>query len=573
MVSKDRGITQILFLIIVLAALLRLWGIGFGLPDLFHADEPTAINLAFAMGKGDLNPHAFWKPSLIYYLLLFEFGLFYLIGFISGRFDTLLDFAALFLNNPTPFYLIARISMGVICGVLTVLFLYLLVSSIYSKKVALLSSLFLAINFLHVRNSHYCWHDIPMVMFLTIGFFYIIRFYHSGKMKDYLICALLSALAVSMKYNALIIIVPILFAHFLRNRQKQLPLKTALIDKRLWSGIGLFILTFFICNPFLFLDLRSFLATLGEQASVVGFMGFGHHLFYSLLGASGVLLFGFSGLGLIFVCLSRRREEMILLSFVFVFYLFLVFFSQPHERYALPQIPLFCMYSAVGMDNLAERFKKKKTLILTVFLIISIAGPVLKDIYLDILLGKKDTRTLAREYIEGHISSGSRIGLVGTFYVPQLKPTREQILNKYEAAMRDRLSGAKIEKIELTLKLTDFDLPYYELYYLYPSTEQSDALFRGQPALSIDVAKVRKKRIAYIVISKEYPGQKIREDFFWRWLDDNGSVIAEFNPFKTEDTGLEKANFISPTACPYENNNIFTRTRLGPVIRIYKLRV
>ena len=55
--------------ILFLAFILRVWGIQFGLPDLYYADEPIVVNHALAYSSGDFNPHFFKIPPLMSYLL------------------------------------------------------------------------------------------------------------------------------------------------------------------------------------------------------------------------------------------------------------------------------------------------------------------------------------------------------------------------------------------------------------------------------------------------------------------------------------------------------------------------
>ena len=59
----------LLFSILALAFLVRIVGIQFGLPNLYHADEPIIVNHAMAYGTGDFNPHFFKIPPLVSYLL------------------------------------------------------------------------------------------------------------------------------------------------------------------------------------------------------------------------------------------------------------------------------------------------------------------------------------------------------------------------------------------------------------------------------------------------------------------------------------------------------------------------
>jgi hypothetical protein len=53
--------------LIVLGLVLRVWGITFGLPYLYHPDEPLGVSVAINMVKtGDLNPHFFGYGSLFF---------------------------------------------------------------------------------------------------------------------------------------------------------------------------------------------------------------------------------------------------------------------------------------------------------------------------------------------------------------------------------------------------------------------------------------------------------------------------------------------------------------------------
>ena len=54
------------------ALALRLWGLGFGLPELFHPDEPAYVLQALAVGRGLPNGLTFADPPLFKYVLLGE---------------------------------------------------------------------------------------------------------------------------------------------------------------------------------------------------------------------------------------------------------------------------------------------------------------------------------------------------------------------------------------------------------------------------------------------------------------------------------------------------------------------
>ncbi len=59
----------LLLAILALGLVLRLWGIDWGMPFIYHPDEAYPINGALQMVKtGDLDPHTFHWGSLIFYL-------------------------------------------------------------------------------------------------------------------------------------------------------------------------------------------------------------------------------------------------------------------------------------------------------------------------------------------------------------------------------------------------------------------------------------------------------------------------------------------------------------------------
>ena len=56
--------------LVLLSSTLRLWGIGFDLPNLYHRDEAKYVTIPLKILKtGDYNPHFFNYPSLFFYVL------------------------------------------------------------------------------------------------------------------------------------------------------------------------------------------------------------------------------------------------------------------------------------------------------------------------------------------------------------------------------------------------------------------------------------------------------------------------------------------------------------------------
>ena len=83
-VSK-RTALYLLLAILLLGAALRFWHLNYGLPYIYHADEPTNFGLALTMVRNaDLNPHFFKYPSLFFYVNAYADWLFMRVGGLLG---------------------------------------------------------------------------------------------------------------------------------------------------------------------------------------------------------------------------------------------------------------------------------------------------------------------------------------------------------------------------------------------------------------------------------------------------------------------------------------------------------
>src|SRR3954469_6918572 len=89
--SADRPLARLaLPLTLVIAALLRLWALGQGVPFAVQVDEPEVLLRAVRMMRtGDLNPHFYDYPTLYMYLQAVVAALRFLIGAMRGEWAAL----------------------------------------------------------------------------------------------------------------------------------------------------------------------------------------------------------------------------------------------------------------------------------------------------------------------------------------------------------------------------------------------------------------------------------------------------------------------------------------------------
>jgi len=100
--------------VLVLAALaMRLWGIGFGLPHIYHTDEVNEVKRALMLGAGVFNLGRAFKGGL-YYLLFVEYAVYFAVLRALGVVHSSFDFLVRYFSEPTGFWLIGRVTVALL---------------------------------------------------------------------------------------------------------------------------------------------------------------------------------------------------------------------------------------------------------------------------------------------------------------------------------------------------------------------------------------------------------------------------------------------------------------------------
>lgn len=553
--------------ILILGFILRVTGIHFGLPDLYHADEPIVVNHAMAFGSGDLNPHFFKIPPLVSYLVFFCFGLYFLIGKLTGQFGGLEDFATLFLTDPTSFYLVARIIFGAILGTFTILLLYQLINRYFSKMTALITALFFSVSFIHVRDSHYIYTDIPLLFVFVASFFPTMSLSKNQKANHYVWFGILLGILVATKYNGTFVLIPFLLMHFVKYRWRGIHLV-------FFAGI-LSVLTFGILNPYSVLDFSFFKSELITQAQSENFRGLAHHFTYSMIGGLGPFISFLSLGGMVFALFSKDLKRTALVVFQVSYFLVLSFLSQPYDRYVLPLVPFACFFAADSIERFATlRDRSLKGPVpdswqrFVIFSFISLCAlPTLaKAVWVDVIFLKEDVRTSAKKWVESHIPANKRIALDIPFYMPQLKLNELQLIEKEQFA-QDSSNQTQMKRLDLLLKEVRLNPQgRYELYFLNDHPASQNFLF-SQPTVPYDVADLRALGINYVIVVEmnDKPHSQFHED-----LKKSGVLLAEFSPYKSGEIN-GPIDSLPLTGAPFLWKDLWKRSSNGQIIRIYEL--
>ena len=465
---KTRG----LLILLLIAFFLRVWGIWFSLPYLYHPDEPKLVRTAVKiLETGDPNPHYFFYPSFPFYI----HSLLYLLFF--SPFFSSLGWGKVYLNNPAPFYLLSRLFNAVI-GTLVLLPLRSICRYFPSARNSFLPLIFFSIALLSVEVSHYATVDTLLVFFVTLSLFLILRAQEKDNILAYIWAAFACGVTGSVKYPGILTFFPLLLV---------------LVENRRFTWIPFIFLTglfsFSLVSPYILIDFPSFRRDLLKllQFSRTGWSNGSPWKVYflSLSQGLGVLLFPLALFGF-FISLKEKKWRVIL-SFFLLYLLFLFTSHLAFPRFILPLFPLFSLFAFLGWKSISEKILNWRNPVLTFIILVTLFPSV---VYIS-LLPLPDPRTVSLQWIEKNIPPGSKLALER--YTPPVN-----VVTGY---------------VEWRVKK--------DRYEVYPIN------------YTLSIEEYRKKGIEYIIISssmyermKRYPLQKK----FYSNLEKKGNLLAYFPP-------------------------------------------
>ncbi len=197
--------------IFVIALVVRFWSLDWQLPFALHPDEGHYVWKAEEMFRNsDLNPRYFRNPSLFTYTILGELKLGELLGALQPRAEA---GEGLF-QAPSVYMYLGRATSALL-GAFSVVVVYALGHAFAGPAVGLLGSLFLALNFLHVRDSHYATNDVPAVAVALLSVWLSVRAFKHPTIGRFVSGGLVGGLATSAKYSMGLCLLPLALAWLL----------------------------------------------------------------------------------------------------------------------------------------------------------------------------------------------------------------------------------------------------------------------------------------------------------------------------------------------------------------------
>jgi Dolichyl-phosphate-mannose-protein mannosyltransferase len=406
--------------IVAIAAVARFWGLSFGLPHTnARPDETIIIDVALSFLRGNLKPRFYDYPWLFMWVLAGLYLLFYVWGHITGAFQSLAACLASWKVQWAPFFLIPR-GLSAVMGVATVLLVFRFARRAWGDTTALVAALFMALAFLHARDSHFATTDITMTCLLLWSVSCLIDGHFSQRPRDFVVAGVLGGLAAATKYNAVLLIIPITTSyafHILEQPPDQR--RRAMLDPRLFTYGIPFLAAFAIGVPFLMFDLPRFLndVKLLRESMEIGSGGLDlgagwlHHLEFSLRYGLGAPLLAAGLAGALALLWFEPRLGCLLLSFPISYFIVAGSIRNLFFRYAIPVVPFLCLAAA----RLVTRVAKNEAMAAGLAVLVVLPSAI-STFRFDRLVSQVDNRVVVARWFDEHVPAGDSVLLSGSPY-------------------------------------------------------------------------------------------------------------------------------------------------------------
>jgi hypothetical protein len=408
-----------IILILLGATLLRLWGIGFGLPHPeARPDETTVVYVSLRALLFELKPASLIYPTLYTYVLAGIYAAYAFVAGLIGAGDGVSGLLYEYASRPGTLLLINRL-LAASFGLATVVAAYKTADVLVGKRAGLLAGAFLGFCYLHVRDSHFGTLDVPMTALIAWSVFFVAKWRAAPSALNYALAGLFAGLATGTKYAGILMAAHGLIAHAVVLRCEGRPIRACAADKRPWIFLAALLVGFFVSTPYAFLDFKQLTADYGYHKDLHGVMdgsSLWHHLSFSLRHGMGLPLLLAGTIGFVLMAARERRAFLLLCPFLVFYLAVLTQVSSTYVRYAIPALPFLCLTAAYAGEKLLARVSiaKLQPAAAWALPVALLALPVTNSVRLDLLLSREDSRNAAAQAVRNTVPAGSSIAVLAS---------------------------------------------------------------------------------------------------------------------------------------------------------------
>lgn len=561
--SRASAARLILPLLLLFALGIRLYGLMWHLPVVRHPDESRMIFMTLAVGTGKLVPPDLIYGSLMPYVVAILYGIMFVVLFAIGRVGSPGEFATLFCQDPTAFYLIARL-VSVASGVVAVYFTFAAVRRLTTNRTAAtLAGAAMAVYPIAAYRSQLALPDAMLMAFAATVFYLLVALMQDpGNRRYHLLTGIAAGMGTGVKALGAWLVVAYVFVvvwHWIARRD--IRLTDFLI------GLAAAAAGFIVAEPAVILAPRIIMRDLFEfQAASMQTYN------WTRLGTIDSVLRGLwrvtdGGIGIAatagmlvgLVQLLRtahlRRRMLPIVIWLFVFIGWLSTHDRHQHNWIMPSLPVASSLFGVGFiafSNLITasgrrtgRLRRSGAAILFAALLIPPTAQVVRHGFEKTL---PDTRVIATRALEAALPAGSYVLMDGaTWALPDLRASEAQIDEWLENPdLKGRWSSYRRYLKYQRNALEVWDGPTYRIIRLRhpwwgPSEEEGEKLIDIAPMPPIYEYDVRaladyaERGVDYIITTDDALRRFDDPDYpsaqrFYAELREHAGEIMRFSP-------------------------------------------
>lgn len=418
---------RLLLAVGAVAAGLRLTALGYGLPDLFNADEPHIINVAASFGRGSLNPGIFKYPTLWMYLLFAAFGIHFLAWSRLGTAHSVREFGQRFIWDNASFYLVGR-ALSAAFSMAGLAAVYAAGAELGGRRTGLWAAAFLAGSVWLVEAAHAAKADSIMFFFAALAWLCALRYRSGGRPRQLLAAAVFAGLAASSQYTGAPAALLVPLAWLMRRRAQPGGAAPALLA----VAMAVVPAAFLLATPFALLDAGAFRRDLLDLARInTAGQPYGLRVLLSAAAFAGPAWLGGPALILGAGTLARRDPALagLLLAPPLALLAVLSFSDKgSNMRYLFSVMPALAILAGSGVDAAAAllRLPLERAAVRAAVLAVVLLPGLAEAVPFVRRLSLPDTRQAAEAWLAQNLAPGTRVLTGDESNSPTLRMSLEQ---------------------------------------------------------------------------------------------------------------------------------------------------
>ncbi len=402
----------VLALILVAGLALRVWNNDYGLPFVYSIDEASHFtSRAVEMFREGIDPGYYQNPAAYTYLVHGMLRVLY--GPLGSVFD--LPFGNVtdqFDKDPGEMWVAARTLAAVLCmgGVLAA---YFTAKRLWGAREGVVAAAVLAFAFLPVAYSRVAVTDVGSLIGVSLAVLFAVRAHEDERRRWWALAGAAVGLAAAFKYTAGLAVLPLLVAALARPGLKRV------------AGLALAavaaVVVFALLNPYLLTSFGDWWTDLRDQADVAAndpkpgqqSGGLAYYLESLTWGLGWAGLFA----ALAGAVLLARRDlvrALMLISVPLALFAYLALQSRYFGRWLLPAYPALALLAAYAIARAVELLPRRPALraaAAAALTLVVLAQPLVADIRSGRALGREDTLSQARDFLDARFAPGLRVSI------------------------------------------------------------------------------------------------------------------------------------------------------------------